>query len=79
MSLNLQQLGRVLKLEFRGDAGLVINGVASAQYALAGDLCFILSKKYVDAVAVSKCSAVILPAALATTVEGKAPLLENSV
>ena len=79
MSLNLQQLARVLKLEFRGDAGLMINGVASAQSALAGDLCFILSKKYVDAVTASKCSAVILPAELATVVEGKAQLLENSV
>ena len=75
MSLNLQQLAKVLKLEFRGDAGLMINGVASAQSALAGDLCFILSKKYVDAVTASKCSAVILPADLATAVEGKALLL----
>jgi UDP-3-O-[3-hydroxymyristoyl] glucosamine N-acyltransferase len=75
MSLNLQQLAKALKLEFRGDAGLMINGVASAQSAFAGDLCFILSKKYVDAVTASKCSAVILPADLATAVEGKALLL----
>ena len=74
MSLNLQQLAKALKLELRGDAGLMINGVASPQSAIAGDLCFILSKKYVDAVTASKCSAVILPPELVTAVEGKALL-----
>ena len=78
MSLNLQQLSETLKVEFRGDAGLVINGVASAKSALAGDLCFILSKNYVDGVAASKCSAVILPPELANAVEGKALLLSEN-
>jgi UDP-3-O-[3-hydroxymyristoyl] glucosamine N-acyltransferase len=78
MSLNLQQLAKALKLEFRGDAGLVINGVASSQSALGGDLCFILSQKYIDAVTASKCSAVIIPPDLATAVEGKALLLSEN-
>jgi UDP-3-O-[3-hydroxymyristoyl] glucosamine N-acyltransferase len=78
MSLNLQQLARALKLEFRGDAGLMIKGVASSQSAVAGDLCFVLSRKYVDAVTASKCSAVILPAELAGEVEGKALLLSDN-
>jgi UDP-3-O-[3-hydroxymyristoyl] glucosamine N-acyltransferase len=78
MSLNLQQLGTALSLEFRGDAGLIINGVASSQSALAGDLCFIQSKKYVDGVTASKCSAVILPPDLATEVKGKALLLSEN-
>lgn len=78
MSLNLQQLARALKLEFRGDAGLVINDVASSQSAVAGDLCFILSSKYVDGVNASKCSAVILPPELAGEVNGKALLLSDN-
>ena len=78
MSLNLQQLARALELEFRGDAGLVINDVASSQSAVAGDLCFILSSKYVDAVIASKCSAVILPPELAGEVNGKALLLSDN-
>jgi len=78
MSLSLQQLAKVLELEFHGDAGLMINGVASAKSARAGDLCFILSKKYVDGIAASNCSAVILPADLADRVEGKALLLSDS-
>jgi len=77
MSLNLQQLAKALQLEFRGDAGLMINGVASSQSALAGDLCFIQSQKYVDAVNASKCSVVILPPHLAFAVEGKALLLSE--
>ena len=56
----------------------MINGVASSRSASAGDLCFILSKKYVDAVNASNCSAVILPPDLATAVEGKALLLSEN-
>jgi UDP-3-O-[3-hydroxymyristoyl] glucosamine N-acyltransferase len=78
MSLNLQQLAEALKLEFRGDADLVINGVASSNSALSGDLCFILSKKYVDGVTASQCSAVILPPELVSVVEGKALLLSEN-
>jgi UDP-3-O-[3-hydroxymyristoyl] glucosamine N-acyltransferase len=78
MSLNLQQLAKALELEFRGDAGLMINGVASSGSALAGDLCFILSKKYIDAVNASNCSAVILPPELATAVDDKALLLSKN-
>jgi UDP-3-O-[3-hydroxymyristoyl] glucosamine N-acyltransferase len=78
MSINLQQLARALKLEFRGEAGLMINGVASSKSALAGDLCFILSKKYVDGVNASKCSAVILRPELASAIQGKALLLSEN-
>ena len=78
MSLNLQQLAKTLELEFRGDAGLIINGVASSRSARAGDLCFIQSKKYVDGVSASKCSAVILPPGLANAVEGKALLISEN-
>ena len=78
MSLNLQQLAKTLELEFRGDAGLIINGVASSRSARAGDLCFIQSKKYINGVTASKCSAVILPPGLANAVEGKALLISEN-
>jgi UDP-3-O-[3-hydroxymyristoyl] glucosamine N-acyltransferase len=78
MSLNLQQLAKALELEFRGDADLIINGVASSRSASVGDLCFILSEKYVDAVNASNCSAVILPPELATAVEARALLLSEN-
>ena len=78
MSLNLQQLAEALELEFRGDAGLIIKGVASAKSALEGDLCFVLSQSYVDDITASKCSAVILPSDLASAVEGKALLLSDN-
>ena len=78
MSRNLQQLAKTLELEFRGDADLIINNVASSKSASAGDLCFILSEKYVDAVNASNCSAVILPPELATVVEAKALLLSEN-
>jgi UDP-3-O-[3-hydroxymyristoyl] glucosamine N-acyltransferase len=78
MSLNLQQLAKVLELEFHGDTDLMINGVASSGLASAGDLCFILAEKYVDAVNASNCSAVILPPELVTAVEGKALLLSEN-
>ncbi len=78
MSLNLQQLAKALKLEFRGDAGLEINGVASPKSALAGELCFIQYKKYLGDIDESKCSAVILSAELAADVGGKALLLSDN-
>jgi len=78
MSLNLQQMAEALGLEFRGDADLMINGVASSGSATASDLCFILSVKYVEAVNASNCSAVISPPELAIAVEGKALLLSEN-
>jgi len=78
MSLNLQQMAKALELEFRGDADLMVNGVASSKSASAGDLCFILAEKYADAVNASNCSVVILPPDLVTAVEGKALLLSEN-
>ena len=78
MSLNLQQLAKSLKLEFRGDAELDIDGVASPESALAGDLCFILHRKFIGDIHASKCGVVILPAELAVEVKGKALLLSDN-
>ena len=78
MSLNLQQLAKVLGLEYRGEAGLEINGVASPKSAQPGDLCFIQDQKFLDEISASHCSAVILPAALEGKLEGKSLLLSEN-
>ena len=78
MSLNLQQLAKALDVEFRGDAGLVVRGVASAKSALAGELCFVQDRKYLGDINASNCSAVILPAELAGDVSGKSLLLSGN-
>ena len=78
MSLNLQQLAKVLKLEFRGDAGLVVNGVASPKSALAGELCFVQDRKYLGDINASDCSAVILTAELAGDIGNKSLLLSDN-
>jgi UDP-3-O-[3-hydroxymyristoyl] glucosamine N-acyltransferase len=78
MSLNLQQLAKELELEFLGDAGLVVNGVASPKSAVAGELCFVQEQKYLDDINASNCSAVILPAELSAEVNGKSLLLSGN-
>lgn len=78
MSVNLQQLAKELKLEFLGDAGLVVNGVASPKSAVAGELCFVQEKKYLGDINAGNCSVVILPPELAKDVIGKSLLLSDN-
>ena len=78
MSLNLQQLAKALNLEFRGDAGLVVNGVASPKSALAGELCFVQDRKYLGDINASDCSVVILTAELAGDISNKSQLLSDN-
>lgn len=78
MSLNLQQLAGVLELDYRGEAGLEINGVASPKTAQSGELCFIQDRNRLHDINASHCSVVILPAALAGELEGKALLLSEN-
>jgi UDP-3-O-[3-hydroxymyristoyl] glucosamine N-acyltransferase len=78
MSLNLQQLAEVLQLEFRGDADLLISGVASPGSAVAGDLCYLLRKKYLGNIATSQCSAVIVSPELGDKVKDKGLLLSDN-
>ena len=78
MSLNLQQVAEALELEYRGDPEFVINGVASAESALADDLCFIVSRKYIAGISTSPCGVVIVPPELADDVEDKALLLSDN-
>ena len=75
MSVNLQKLADALQLEFRGDAELVVSGVASAKSAGPGDLCFIQHPKYLTEVQHSACSVVIVPEALAEALPDKGLLL----
>ena len=78
MSLNLQQLARVLELEYRGEAGLEIHGVASPKTAKSGELCFIQDRNLLDDINASHCSVVILPAALAVELDGKSLLISEN-
>ena len=64
MSLNLKQLAEALQLEYRGDAEIIVSGVASLRSARAGDLCFVQQEKYLDEAANSDCSVVIAIARL---------------
>jgi len=75
MRLTLQQLANSLKLEFRGDPDLVIDGVSSPRSAQSGDLCYLQGKKSLAEIIDSHCSAVILPEELAERVNGKGLLL----
>ena len=78
MSLTLQQLAEALKLEFRGNSALEILDVASLQSATKSDLCFIQHKKYLEDLAASQCSAVLLPGELAAQVSDKAVLVSEN-
>jgi len=78
MSLNLQQLAEALQLEYRGDADLLISGVASPGSAVAGDLCYLLHKTYLDNIATSQCSAVIVSPELGDKVKDKGLLLSDN-
>ena len=61
MKLTLRQLAELLQLKFKGDPDLEIHRVASLTSAVSGDLCFIQQKKYIRELAVSQCSALIVP------------------
>ena len=78
MSLNLHQLAEALEIEYRGDADLVIAGVASPVSAAGDDLCYLLHQKTLEAISASRCAAVILPPELAGEVEGKSLLLSSN-
>jgi len=78
MSLNLQQLAEALKLEYQGDADLLISGVASPGSAGPGDICYLLRQKTLGDIVASGCSAVILPPELGDAVKDKALLFSES-
>ena len=78
MSLNLQQLAETLQLEFRGESGLTISGVASLQSATSGDLCFAQHQKYLGDIAASQCGAVILTRELSARVGDRAILISDN-
>ncbi|MFT5218195.1 MAG: UDP-3-O-[3-hydroxymyristoyl] glucosamine N-acyltransferase [Planctomycetota bacterium] len=65
MSVTLRQLAQNLGIEFSGDPELCIHAVSSLPSAKEGSLCFINNKKYIEALASSLCSAVIVPVGLA--------------
>ena len=75
MSISLRQLADALQLDFRGDAEVVVKGVASPRSAGPGDICFIQYGKYLDDVVNSRCSVVMLTEDLADSLPGKSLLL----
>jgi len=75
MSLKLQQLAEALRVEYRGDPALEISGVATPRSAVAGDLCFIQRKSFLQDILGSACSAVLLPAELAVEITDRATLI----
>ena len=78
MSLNLQQLAAALQLEFQGEPGLTISGVASLKSATPRDLCFVQHRKYLADVAASQCGAVILTRELSTQIDDRAVLVSDN-
>lgn len=77
MSLSLQQLARALELEFSGDPVLKVTNVASLKSAARGDLCFIQHRNYLEDLANSECSAVIVPPQLQRELAGRALLFAD--
>ena len=59
--LGLRQLADCLGIDFRGDADLLIAGVASLSSAGPNDLCFLQAAKYRQTLADSACGAAIVP------------------
>ena len=78
MSLSLKQLALALQLESRGDDEIVISGVASAESAGQGDLCFLTLKKYLPKIKASGCLAVIAPAEVVDQLAGKSVLISTN-
>jgi UDP-3-O-[3-hydroxymyristoyl] glucosamine N-acyltransferase len=78
MSLNLHQLAKALQIEYRGDADLLISGVASPASAVSGDLCYLLHRNTLGEIAASQCSAVILSPQLGEQVKDKSLLLSDN-
>lgn len=63
-SMTLGELAGALGLPFHGDPDLALSGVNSLDAAVAGELGFIVSAKYADALGTTGASAVIVPASL---------------
>jgi len=61
MMLTLQKLAKQLELEYKGEAGQEIKGVASLTSADKGDLCFVQQEKYIRGLSESACSAALVP------------------
>ena len=63
-SMTLGELASALDLPFNGDPNLLLSGVNSLDAAGSGELGFIVSAKYAEALAATTASAVIVPTAL---------------
>ncbi|MDJ0880148.1 MAG: UDP-3-O-(3-hydroxymyristoyl)glucosamine N-acyltransferase [Gammaproteobacteria bacterium] len=75
--LTLKELAQQLKLNFKGDAAYVLNGVASLTSATSTDLCFLQSKSYLKQLTDSQCGAVIVPEHWDIDIPDKALIFAN--
>ena len=71
------ELAEEFHLELRGDASIVINGVASLEESQAGNLGFIRSTKYLKFIETALASVIIVPEGIELPENGKAYLLSK--
>ena len=63
--MKLHDLATQLGIRVQGDADVEIGRLASLKGAVQGDLTFVVSAQYKDALAATRASAVLIPSALA--------------
>jgi len=74
----VQELASELGLEFKGNPEVFLNGVASLDDAVEGNLGFIRSQKYMKYIDVTGASAIIVPRGVEVPQNGKAFLLSEN-
>lgn len=74
----VQELADELGLELKGNTQVMLNGVASIDQAVAGNLAFIRSKKYLKYLDTTKASAIIVPKDIETPESDKAFLISEN-
>ncbi len=70
-SITVRDLATRLELDFAGDGETQIDSLSSLASADQGSLCFIHSRKFIEKLRNSECSAVIVPTAFAEPLHGK--------
>ncbi len=77
-SVTVSDLAHKLELEYTGDGQTEIRSLSSLASAEQGSLCFIHSRKFIEKLRNSQCSAVIVPTGFTEPLHGKAFLFANN-
>ncbi len=77
MSVSLKELANKTKATIHGDAAMIIQGVASPDKAITGDLCFISDNKWLTSLDQCKASVVVLKPEFEGSFSGTVLLHEN--